>query len=105
MEEIFNTLEDNYIQYGIHKIFVIVDDNEELWFSGKDTALSLGYKDSKDAIKKNVDKDDIIRLKQLKKIAKKSSNILSALLKYMQMHAFAYILTRLFIALQLIALQ
>ena len=29
----------------------------------------------------------------------------AALLKYMQMHAFAYILTRLFIAMQLIAMQ
>ena len=35
----------------------------------------------------------------------KCENISPALLKYMQMHAFAYILTRLFIALQLIALQ
>lgn len=32
--------------------------NEEIWFVGKDVAEILGYKDTKDALKRHVDEDD-----------------------------------------------
>ncbi len=44
---------------------MLIDNNEELWFNAKDCALTLGYLDSSDAIKKHVDKDDKIRLKKI----------------------------------------
>lgn len=36
----------------------IVNINNEPWFVGKDVALSLGYKDTSDALKKHVDNED-----------------------------------------------
>ena len=63
--DLFNQLDQGYIKYGIDKIRVLIDNNEELWFNAKDCALTLGYLDSNDAIKKHVDKDDKIRLKKI----------------------------------------
>lgn len=74
MEEIFDTLDQNYIKYGKNKIYVLIDDNDELWFSAKDTAISLGYKDTKNAIKTHVDVEDTIRLHELKKNIKKQTD-------------------------------
>jgi prophage antirepressor-like protein len=71
MESIFNTLDNNYINYGGNKISIIIDNNEELWFHGRETALTLGYKDTNDAIKKHVDKNDLIRLNKMNSDNKK----------------------------------
>lgn len=56
MPNIYETLEQNFITYEKTKIHVIVDDDDKIWFSIKDTLLALGYKDYKDAIKRHVDK-------------------------------------------------
>ena len=74
MVTIFDTLDKNYIKYGKNKIYVLFDNNDELWFSGKNTALSLGYKDSRDAIKKHIDREDVIQLRELKKIINHQNN-------------------------------
>ena len=36
----------------------ILDESNEPWFSGKSIATTLGYKDSKHAIRDNVDEED-----------------------------------------------
>ena len=36
----------------------VLEMNNEPWFVGKDVAISLGYKDTSDAIKRHVDEDD-----------------------------------------------
>jgi prophage antirepressor-like protein len=53
---IYETLEHNYIMFEKSNIHVIIDDDDRIWFSVKDTLLALGYKDYKDAIKRHVDK-------------------------------------------------
>ena len=37
---------------------VLTDEHGEPWFVGKDVATILGYKDTFDALKKHVDKED-----------------------------------------------
>lgn len=37
---------------------VLTDEQGEPWFVGKDAATILGYKDTFDALKKHVDKED-----------------------------------------------
>ena len=71
MESMFNTLDKGHIKYGKNRISVLIDENEELWFSGRETALALGYKDTDDAIRKHVDKSDLIRLKKMRLYSKK----------------------------------
>lgn len=68
MNSIFKTLDQNYIKYGKNKIYVVIDNNNELWFSGKDSANSLGYAKSRNAISTKVDKEDIITYKDLSNI-------------------------------------
>jgi prophage antirepressor-like protein len=63
--EIFNMLDKNYIAYGKSKIHVIIDSNDEVWFNAKQVALILEYKDTKNAIRTNVDSDDTIQLKHI----------------------------------------
>jgi prophage antirepressor-like protein len=75
MESIFDTLDKNYIKYGKNKIHVVIDNNDEIWFSAKDTAIALGYKNSKDAIIKHVYIEDTIRLTKLKNISKQDIHI------------------------------
>ncbi len=65
MEEFFTTLDKGYIRYGIDKINVIIDNNEKLWFSRKEAALALGYKNTKNALRMHVKSYD---KKYLKKI-------------------------------------
>lgn len=65
MNNIFNTLDDNYILYGKQKITVIIDDNDDIWFNAKQTAKSLGYKDTKYTIRHQVSKKDLTQLKYI----------------------------------------
>ena len=66
MDAIFISLDKGFIQYGIDKINVIIDKNEVLWFSGKETTLALGYVNTRDALQKHVEDYDKIRLKDIK---------------------------------------
>jgi prophage antirepressor-like protein len=50
---------------GKNKIHVIIDNNDELWFNANNTASALGYKDLRDAIKKHVNKKDILQLQYI----------------------------------------
>ncbi len=65
MEKIFETLDENYIEFENNKIDIVVDNNEEFWFNAKQTTLALGYSDTKDAIKRHVEKEDTIQLKKI----------------------------------------
>lgn len=50
MPNIYETLKKNYIEFEKSKFHVIIDDDDKIWFNVKDTILSLGYKDYRDAI-------------------------------------------------------
>lgn len=65
MQTIFMTLEKNYIKYGKSRIEIIIDDNDDFWFRAIDSAKALGYKDIKDALKRHVDKEDVIALRNI----------------------------------------
>lgn len=51
--DIFNKL----LSINEHKIFIVFDKNENIWFCLRDLLLALGYKDTKDAIR-SLDIDD-----------------------------------------------
>jgi len=51
--DVFNKL----ISINEHKIFIVFDKNENIWFCLRDLLLALGYKDTKDAIR-SLDIDD-----------------------------------------------
>jgi hypothetical protein len=51
--DIFNKL----LSINEHKIFIVFDKNENIWFYLRDLLLALGYKDTKDAIR-SLDIDD-----------------------------------------------
>ena len=55
----------NTINFENHKIIIIIDNNNIIWFNGKQIALSLNYKEPKKIIKKNVEKIDKIQLKNM----------------------------------------
>lgn len=65
MIDVFETLEKNYIKYGKIKIHVIIDKNDELWFNATDTALALGYSDTRGAIRAHVKKKDISQIQYI----------------------------------------
>jgi|SRR5579872_679682 len=65
MNKIFKTLDDNYILYGRQRITVLFDNSDDIWFNAKQTALSLGYSYTRDAIKTNVNRKDVIQLKYI----------------------------------------
>ena len=48
----FNNTEFNY------NVSCFYDKNKNIWFKGKDVATLLGYKDTDDAIRRHVDKED-----------------------------------------------
>jgi len=58
MNEIFDTLDQNFIRFENKTIRVIIDDNDKIWFNANDTADALGYTDPRDTIKKAVDRDE-----------------------------------------------
>lgn len=65
MQNIFNTLDENYIKFEAHIIHVIIDNDDKIWFNASEVALSLDYTYPKDAISNNVDKDDKIKLESI----------------------------------------
>lgn len=65
MNEFYQNLEKNTIIFENNKINVIIDDNDIPWFNANEISLSLGYKYPKDAVIKNVDKNDKIKLEDL----------------------------------------
>ncbi len=38
-------IEENYITYDKHKVHVIVDNDNDIWFNGRGIAILLGYND------------------------------------------------------------
>lgn len=56
----------NTITFENNKIFIICDNDKQLWFHAKQICLSLKYKESNKAITKNVDKEDKIQLINMK---------------------------------------
>lgn len=54
-------MDNNHItRFDFHgaTVRVLADEHDETWFVGKDVATILGYKDTFDALKKHVDKED-----------------------------------------------
>jgi prophage antirepressor-like protein len=61
-------MENNKIinkEYLQSKVTIIIDENNTAWFKGGDVASILGYKDKDQAIRKNVEMEDKIKLKDL----------------------------------------
>jgi prophage antirepressor-like protein/predicted GIY-YIG superfamily endonuclease/DNA-directed RNA polymerase subunit RPC12/RpoP len=56
---------DNQLSFEGTNFFYFKDDNNEIWFKGRDVAKILGYKDTKDAIQQHIDKEDKIPYKDL----------------------------------------
>ena len=55
----------NTINFENHKIIVIIDNNNTIWFNAKQISMSLEYKQAKQAIINNVDASDKIQLKNM----------------------------------------
>jgi prophage antirepressor-like protein len=55
----------NIINFESHKIIVIIDNNNIIWFNAKQICTSLGYKQSKKAISNIVELVDKIQLKNM----------------------------------------
>ena len=55
----------NTINFEQHKIIVIIDNNNTIWFNAKQICISLEYKQIKQAIINNVEKIDKIQLKNM----------------------------------------
>ena len=55
----------NTINFEKHKIIVIIDNNNIIWFNAKQLCVSLEYKQAKQAIINNVEKIDKIQLKNM----------------------------------------
>jgi prophage antirepressor-like protein len=55
----------NTINFEKHKIIVIIDNNNIIWFNAKQVCMSLEYKQTKQAIINNVEKNDKIQLKNM----------------------------------------
>ncbi len=60
-------MDKNYIKYGRTIIHVIFDENNEIWFNALNTTTALSYKDRKDALRKHVNRNNIVMLKRLTK--------------------------------------
>ena len=56
----------NTINFENHKIIVIIDNNNIIWFNAKQICISLKYKQAKQAIINNVEQIDKIQLKNMK---------------------------------------
>lgn len=55
----------NTITFENHKIIVIIDNDNIIWFNAKQICLSLEYKDTKQAIVNHVDSKDKMQLKDM----------------------------------------
>jgi len=73
--DIYQDLSKNHIRYGNKIISIIIDSKDNIWFSAKETALALGYKNTKgatkNAIRKNVLKRDRKQLHSIDALNKK----------------------------------
>jgi len=58
MDKLFKSLDNNFIEYNENIIGVIIDNKDNIWFNAKQVASALGYVDTKDALKRHVDKTD-----------------------------------------------
>ena len=63
MKNIFETLDKNYILFEDKVINVIIDNTDKLWFNANMITKAIGYKDSKDAIKTHIAKNEKIQFK------------------------------------------
>ena len=55
----------NTINFENHKIIIIIDNNNIIWFNAKQICTSLEYKEQKKAISKHVESSDKIQLKNM----------------------------------------
>jgi prophage antirepressor-like protein len=55
----------NTITFENNKIIIICDNNNKIWFNAKQICVALKYKDTKQVITNNVDKEDKIQLKNM----------------------------------------
>ena len=55
----------NTITFENHKIIVIIDNDNIIWFNAKQICMSLKYAEPKKAITNNVDIEDKIQLKNM----------------------------------------
>ena len=65
MENIFKTLDDGYIKYKNNIINVIVDNDDIVWFSAKESAKALGYANHINAIKQHTKNKDRLQLRYI----------------------------------------
>lgn len=66
MNNIFKTLDENYIKFENDIIHVIIDKHDVIWFLANDVAKALGYIDTRDAIKVHVDADNKLQKQYIK---------------------------------------
>lgn len=66
-----NVKHSGYIEYGRHTIEVKIDRSNIIWFSGKQSALALGYKNTVDALKTHVRNNDKISARYMNIVGKK----------------------------------
>ena len=55
----------NTITFEKNRIIIIIDNNKLIWFNAKQISSALKYKEPKKAIKKYVEKEDKIQLKNM----------------------------------------
>ena len=78
MNEIFSTLDENYIMFEDKKITVIIDNDNNIWFNANESAKALEYANPKLTIIVNIDKSDKIKLDDINiniKVAKHPHSI------------------------------
>ena len=65
---ITNTTLNDIFNYSDDSVIRVIGNTDQPWFNGKDIATILGYTDTDQAIRKNVDEEDKLTLKQLKNL-------------------------------------
>ena len=65
MNEIYKTLDENYIIYNSKVIGIISDNDEKIWFNAHEVCEALGYKNPKLTIINNINKKDKIQLEKI----------------------------------------
>lgn len=69
--EIYKNLDKHFIKYGKHNIAIIFDKYDKIWFNAKETALSLGYTNTKKVVRAFVPPQYKKQLKYIKTTYKK----------------------------------
>jgi prophage antirepressor-like protein len=54
---IYQDLDNSIVRYNNKTISVIIDNNDQIWFSAKETSLALGYKNTKGALRNAISKN------------------------------------------------